>query len=132
MKKLTLIVVSLLVTLFSYSQKDRIVKVTSFTYKNDKWVLTETQIPPANQYVILDGWDVTIGKYKFRTYGDYDKNVYDDHTTYTWNAISQDSADCYFMMKIFKPEVTTHTIFSIVYPPPTDHYYPIMHEFECE
>jgi hypothetical protein len=131
MKKIILIVVSLLVTLLSYSQSNKILKATSSTYKNDKWVLTETQYP-VNQFVTLDGWDVTIGKFKFRTYGQYEKNVYEDHITYTWNAISQDSTDCYFMMKVFKPEVTTHTIFSIVYPPPSDHYYPIMHEFECE
>lgn len=132
MKKLTLIVVGLLVTLFSYSQKDRIVKATSFTYKNEKWVLTETQIPPANQYVVLDGWDVTIGKYHIKTYGEYKKDVYDDHITFTWSAITDDDGDCYFMMKIFDPSVTKHTVFSILFPPPTDHYYPIMHEFECE
>jgi len=131
MKKITLIVVSLLVTLLSYSQSNKILKATSSTFKNDKWVLTETQYP-VNQFVTLDGWDVTIGKFKFRTYGQYEKNVYEDHITYTWNAISQDSTDCYFMMKVFNPEVTTHIIYSIVYPPPTDYYYPIMHEFECE
>jgi hypothetical protein len=131
MKKIALIVVSLLVTLLSYSQSNKILKATSSTYKNDKWVLTETQYP-VNQFVTLDGWDVTIGKFKFRTYGQYEKNVYEDHITYTWSAITEDNADCYFMMKIFKPEVTTHIVYSVVYPPPTDHYYPIMHEFECE
>jgi hypothetical protein len=131
MKKLTLIVVSLLVTLFSYSQKDRIVKATSSTYKNEKWEVTETQYP-VNQFVTIKDWDVTIGKFKLKTYGQYEKNVYEDHITYTWSATTQDDTDCYFMMKVFDPNVTSHIIYSVVYPPPTDYYYPIMHEFECE
>lgn len=131
MKKLTLIVVSLLLTVFSYSQKQKILKATSYVYKNDEWVKTETQ-HPRNQYVTLDGWNVTIGKFKLKTYGDYEKDVYDDHITFTWSATTEDGADCYFMMKIFDKEVTTHTVYTILYPPPTDHYYSVMHDFECE
>ena len=132
MKKITLIVVSLLVTVFSYSQSfNKILKATSSTYKNEKWTITDTQYPN-NQYVVLKDWDVTIGKFRLKTYGDRTRDVYSDHITYTWNAITEDGADCYFMMKIFNPDVTTHTVYCIIYPPPTDHYYPVMHEFECE
>jgi hypothetical protein len=132
MRKIFLILVSLLVTLFSYSQNvNKILKATSSRYNNDKWELTETQYPN-NQYVILDDWNVTIGKFKIITYGNKQKSIYDDHITYTWNAITEDSADCYFMIKIFRPEITKHTVFSVYYPPPTDFYYPILQEFECE
>lgn len=128
MKKLSLIVVSLLLTMFAYSQPTfhKIVKATRCEFKNDKWVDVETKYV-SDMFVIIDGFNITVGTAKYRTYGDYEKSISDDHTTFTWKCVNSDGKSCYFMMKQFKPEVTTHWMYSFIY---TDE--STMFEYECE
>jgi len=127
MKKLSLIVVSLLVTLFSYSQSfNRILKATKSDFKDNKWTVLETKYP-TDMFIIMKDWDITIGTYKLKTYDNYDKITYDDHVTYKWKCVNGEGEKCFFMIKKFKPEVTNHILYVIVY-----EQYNLMYEYETE
>lgn len=116
MKKVTLIVVSLLLTLFSYSQSfDRVVRASKCEYINEKWVTVSTQYP-TDIFVIMKDWEITIGTYKFKTYDQSEKTIHDDHITYTWKCVNGNGEQCFFMMKVFNPTITSHMLYSIVYP----------------
>ena len=126
MKKLSIIVVCLLTTLFSYSQDfNKIIKASKSEYKDDKWVTIETGYP-TDMFVIIKGWDITIGTHKFKTYDDYEKTTYDSHVTFTWKCVNGNGEKCHFMMKKFKPEITSHSLYSIIYDSG------IMYEYETE
>jgi hypothetical protein len=116
MKKTMLIVVSLLLTLFSYSQDfNRVVNVTKSKWNGDEWkVITSNK--PDDMFVIIDEWNITIGTYKFRTYDDPEKTTYESHVCYTWKCVDKDGDKCIFMMKKFKHEVSTHMLYGILYP----------------
>ena len=115
MKKVTLIVVALLITLIGYSQTfDKVVRSSKCEYRNDKWVTVSIEYP-TDCFVIINGWDVTLCTYKFKTYDDYEKTINDDHITFTWKCVNGNGDKCFFMMKKFKPEVTSHMLYSIVY-----------------
>jgi len=127
MKKLSLMVVGLLLTAISYSQDfSRIIQATKSVYKDEKWVTVDTQ-HPTDDFVIIKEWDVIIGSYKLKTYDDPEKIVYDDHTTYTWKAINKDGEKCLFMIKSFPPAVSSHVLYCVVYIQ-----YSIMYEYECD
>jgi hypothetical protein len=127
MKKLTLIVVSLLATLLSYSQDfSRVIKATKSEYKDDKWVVVDTQYP-TDMFIIIKDWDIKIGSYKLKTYDDPEKVVYEQHICYSWKCIDADGDKCMFMVKKFKPEVSTHVLYGVVYEQAL-----LMYEYECE
>jgi hypothetical protein len=116
MKKTMLIVVSLLLTLFSYSQDfNRVVNVTKSEWNGDEWKVISSN-KPDDMFVIIDEWNITIGSYKFRTYDTPEKTTYDTHVCYTWKCVDKDGDKCIFMMKKFKPEVSTHMLYGILYP----------------
>lgn len=126
MKKVTLIVVSLLLTLFSYSQDfNRVLVASKSEWTGTEWK-TISSSRPTDMFVIMKEWEITIGEYKFKTYDEYEKSTYEDHVTYTWKCINGNGVKCYFMMKKFKPEVSSHMLYSIVYDTG------IMYEYECE
>jgi hypothetical protein len=115
MKKVALIVVCLLTTLFSYSQSfSKVLRSAKLEYKEGEWVKVEEQYPE-DYFIILDGYNVTIGTHKFKTYGESEKTTYDDHVVLTWKCVNKNGDKCLFMMKKFRPEVTTHTVFGIGY-----------------
>jgi hypothetical protein len=127
MKKLLIIVVGLLVTLFSYSQDfSRVIRATKSEFKNDKWVVVDTQYP-TDMFVIMKDWDITIGTYKLKTYDAPEKTTYDDHVTYSWKCVNGDGDKCMFMMKKFKPEISSHMLYGVVY-----EQYLLMYEYETE
>lgn len=127
MKKATLIVVSLLLTLFSYAQDfNRISRATKLEFRDEKWNLVETQYP-TDLFVIIKDWDITVGTYKLKTYDVPEKTTYEDHITFTWKCVDKDGDKCFFMIKKFRPEITTHLIYSIVY-----EQYLTMYEYETE
>lgn len=127
MKKITLIVVSLLVTLFSYSQDfNRIIQANKSIYKDEKWVTVDVQYPK-DEFLIMKGWDITIGTYKIKTYDEPEKTTYEDHITYTWKAVNPDGDKCMFMIKKFNPSVSSHMVYCVVY-----EQFSTMYEYECE
>ena len=127
MKKLTLIVVCLLTTLFSYSQDfNRVLKATKLEFRNDQWVIVDTQYP-TDYFVIIKDWDVTFGTYKLKTYNTPDKTTYEDHITYSWKCVNGEGDKGVFMIKKFRPEITNHILYSVVYAQ-----YSLMYEYECE
>jgi hypothetical protein len=126
MKKVTLIVVSLLLTLFSYSQSFSKVLVASKSEWNGNEWKTVSSSRPADMFVIMKDWDITIGTYKFKTYDDPEKTTYESHVCYTWKCVNGNGDKCVFMMKKFKPEVSSHMLYSIVYDTG------VMYDYECE
>ena len=120
-------VVCLLATLLTYSQDfNRVVRASKCEFINNKWVTVDTQYP-TDIFVIMKDWDITIGTYKFKTYDDYEKTTYDDHVTFTWKCVNGNGEKCYFMMKKFRPEVSSHMLYSILYPEAA-----LMYEYETE
>jgi len=116
MKKITLIVVSLLLALFSYSQDfNRVVNITKSEWTGDTWKVVSSN-KPTDMFVIIDEWNITIGTYKFRTYDTPEKNIYEDHISYTWKCVDKDGDKCMFLMKKFRPEVSSHMLYAILYP----------------
>ena len=127
MKKLALIVVSLLLTVFSYAQDfNKVIRASKLEWNGTEWKTVSTNYP-ADYFVIMKDWDITIGTYKFKTYGDYEKSTYDDHVTFTWKCVNGNGEKCMFMMKKFKPEVSSHMLYSILYPETG-----VMYEYETE
>lgn len=130
MKKTSLLVVVLLTTLFSYSQDiDRIIRASKIQYINGKFVVLNTQYP-TDLFVILKDWDIIIGTYKLKTYDNPQKTMYDDHFTYTWKCVDSEGKKCLFMMKKFKPEVTNHILYDVLYEQNEQN--GIMYEYETE
>ena len=126
MKKLFLLVLASTFALFGYSQQFyKVVKSTKCEFRDEKWVTVGTRIPD-DEFVIINKTEITIATYKFKVYGEYRKGEYDTHTTYSWNCVNAEGNKCYFMMKIFKPEVTSHVLYSIVYDSG------VMYEYETE
>lgn len=126
MKKITLIVVSLLISIASYSQSfDRVVRSTKSVWYNDEWKTVNTDYPK-DMFIIMKDWDITIGAYKFKTYDESEKTIYPTHVCYTWKCVNGEGAKCFFMMKKFDPQVTTHMLYSIVYDTG------VMYEYETE
>lgn len=126
MKKVALLALGLVLTLISYSQSFyKIVISSKSEFKNEKWVNVGTK-RPVDEFVIVNETNITIGTYKFKVYGDYEKTEYEKHTTYTWKCINGEGGKCYFMMKLFKPEVTKNVLYSIIYDSG------VMYEYETE
>ena len=127
MKKLSLIVVSLLLTVISYSQDfNRVIKATKSEFKNDKWEIIDTQYP-TDMFVIIKDWDIKIGTYKLKTYDEPEKTTYEQHVCYSWKCVDADGDKCIFMIKKFKSEVTNHILYAVVYEQAL-----LMYEYECE
>ena len=115
MKKLSLMVVGLLLTVLSYSQDFyRVVRATTMEYRDTNWVNLETQYP-SDLFIIMKEYDVKIGTAKFRTYDAPEKTTYSDHITYSWECIDAEGINCVYMMKQFDKNITTHTHHIIMY-----------------
>jgi len=126
MKKIMLIVVSLLLTLFSYSQDfNRVIVASKSEWNGTEWK-TISSSRPTDMFVIMKDWDITIGTYKFKTYDESEKTIYDTHVCYTWKCVNGNGEKCVFMMKKFKTEVSSHMLYSILYDTG------VMYEYECE
>ena len=119
-------VVILLASLFSYSQSfTKVIRSSKLEWNGTEFVNASTNYP-TDCFLIMKDWNVTVGIYKFKTYGGYVKTIFADHICYTWKCVNANGENCLFMMKTFKPEVTTHMVYSIVYTTG------VMYEFETE
>jgi hypothetical protein len=126
MKKITLLVLTLIITITTYSQSFyKIFKSTKSEYRDEKWITIATYYP-TDEFVILDNTNISISNYKFKVYGDYEKTEFEEHKTLTWKAINANGDKCYFMMKLFNPNITSHIIYSIIYESG------VMYEYETE
>ena len=127
MKKiLFLCSIFLFLTFFSYSQDfNRVIVASKSEWNGSEWK-TVSSSRPTDMFVIMKEWDITIGTYKFKTYDTPEKTTYEDHVTYTWKCVNGEGSKCYFMMKKFKPEVSSHMLYSIVYETG------VMYEYETE
>ena len=119
-------VVGLLLTLLSYSQDfNRVIKATKSEWINSEWKTIRTSAP-TDMFIIIKDWEITVGTYKFRTFDDPEKTTHENHVTFTWKCVNGEGEKCFFMMKKFRPEVTSHSLYSIVYDTG------VMYEYETE
>ena len=126
MKKILFIVVSLLATTLTYSQSfSKVIQSTKSEWINEEWKVVATDYPK-DMFIILKDAEVIIGEYKFRTYGESEKTNYEKHVCYTWKCVNGNGDKCTFMMKKFKPEVSSHMLYSILYNTG------VMYEYETE
>lgn len=127
MKKITLLAITLLLTITSFSQSfDKIIKATKLQWINEEWKIVSTGYPN-DMFVIINQDEITIGNYKFKTYDNPERNIYNTHICYTWKAINENAEKCIFMMKKFNSNLTSHMMYSIVYTNSQ-----IMYEYETE
>jgi len=127
MKKLSLLLIGLFITLLSQSQDfNRVLKSTKLEFSTNKWVVVESQYP-TDMFVIIKDWGITIGSYKLKTYDSPEKSVYDTHLVFSWKAVDQEGNKCVFMIKKFKQEISNHMVYSVVY-----EQYLTMYEYETE
>ncbi len=116
----------LLLTLLSYSQDfNRVIKATKSEWINSEWKTIRTTAP-TDMFIIIKDWEITVGTYKFRTFDDPEKTTHENHVTFTWKCVNGEGEKCFFMMKKFRPEVTSHSLYSIVYDTG------VMYEYETE
>lgn len=126
MKKIKLLILCLVISLAAYTQSfSRVVRSSKCEFRNNEWVTISTQYP-TDVFVIMKDWEINIGTYKFKTYDQAEKNVYESHIVYTWKCVNSEGNKCLFMMKKFRPEVSTHMLYCIVYDTG------VMYEYETE
>ena len=121
-----MLLIGLVMTLFSYSQDfNRVVKATKSEWNGNEWKTVDSGYP-TDMFIIIKDWEITIGKHKFKTYGEVEKTTYENHVTFTWKCVNANGDKCYFMMKKFRPEISSHMMYSIVYETG------VMYEYEGE
>lgn len=127
MKKITLLLITLLITITIYSQSfDRVIQATKSEYINGNWKTIATN-KPVDMFVIIKDWDITIGTRKFKTYDEQEKTTYTTHVCYSWKCIDSEGNKCIFLMKKFNPDISDHMLYSILY-----YENGIMFEYETE
>jgi len=115
MKKLSLMVVGLLLTVISYSQDYyHIVRATQLEYRDTGWADIQTQYPK-DLFLIITGYEIRVGKVKYMTYDAPEKSTYSDHIVYSWKCIDPEGNNCMYMMKQFDKSLTTHVYHNIMY-----------------
>ena len=116
MKKLSLLLIAIVLSIASYSQAT-FYKVTHTyyrVYENDRWV-DEKDHNTMNEdlYAIVDGSKIRFtnnAESSFVTYGSPKENDYGTHTTTTWNAYDKSGRECYLMIKQSSTESTNASI----------------------
>jgi hypothetical protein len=127
MKKIIFLFIFLFSTILTFSQDfNKVVRASKCEFINDKWVTVQTEYPE-DYFVIIEEWNITIGKQKFKTYDSPEKTYHETHVCYTWKCVNKDGEKVLFLMKKFKPEISSHMLFSILYPN-----HKIMFEYETE
>lgn len=116
MKKIKLIILSLLITTFCHAQSyNKIYKTTFMRYVNREWVDVESNYPQ-KMFVILKNDIVTItneAETKIVTYGTPEKKFTDDGQTWSWDAYDEEGSRCKFVMKQFYD--SKNSIFTLAY-----------------
>ena len=126
MKKILFLCLFLFLSFTLFSQNFSKVLVASKSEWNGTEWKTISSSRPTDMFIIIKDWDITVGTYKFKTYDDPEKTTYESHVCYSWKCVNGNGEKCVFMMKKFRPEVSTHMLYSIVYETG------IMYEYETE
>lgn len=111
MKKLTLAIVLMLLSLTMFSQDVYKVETVSYlVYNGEEWITEKTNDNPEGMYMITypDKVKVTDNdKTVYYITGRSDKQVQKTHETLTWKAFDEKGKDCKFMIKsIYEPAKT--------------------------
>lgn len=102
MRKLLMLLTFVAISTISYAQSFyRVERSAYLKYEDGKWVEKKNQYP-TEMYIIIDDGKITITNQNnsvFLTIGEYEKSMYETHTTYTWKAIDKDGDYCTIMLK---------------------------------
>lgn len=127
MKKLSLLLITLILTITTHAQSfDRVIKATKLKWQNEEWKTVSSGYP-TDMFIIVKEDEITVGKYKFKTYDKPNETTYPTHICFTWKTVNQNGEKCLFMMKKFLSEITRGIVYSIVYPTSE-----LMYEYETE
>jgi hypothetical protein len=104
MKKITMILVALMLTITGFSQSvNKVSKAQYLVYEGGTWI-TKTSKRPSNMFVILDKDNVSItneARSRYVTYGEPEKVTYETFVCYTWSCVDSKGKDCSFLLKNF-------------------------------
>ena len=121
MKKLTLLMIAIVMSLASFSQASfyLVKSVTYSQYINDEWVEQITKKSESNNvFMIFNGSSIKItneNESSFETYGDFTDKNYPSHTAKIWSAYDKNGNDCYIMIKKWKDNTEAISV-SAIYP----------------
>ena len=121
MKKLTLLMIAIVMSLASFSQASfyLVKSVTYSQYINDEWVEQITKKSESNNvFMIFNGSSIKItneNESSFETYGDFTDKNYPSHNAKIWSAYDKNGNDCYIMIKKWKDNTEAISV-SAIYP----------------
>ena len=111
MKKLTLAIVLMLLSLTMFSQDVYKVEAVSYlVWNGEEWVTEKTNDNPEGMYMVALSDKVKVtdnDKTIYYITGKSEKQVHETHETLTWKAFDEKGRDCKFMIKnIYNPAKT--------------------------
>lgn len=118
MKKVTLMLVAVLISVITFSQTFYKVSQCGYSvYEYNEWKKQETNYPQ-KMFVIMNNSNIKItneGESNFILYGEMKTSTYSTHTAYTWDAYDKDGTQCKIIFKINKEESNGICYFSVLY-----------------
>ena len=120
MKKLTLLMIAIVISITSFSQASfyKVISVTYSQYIDSEWVEQSTNNTESNNiFMIFNNSSIKVtnkNESSFVTYGDATDQDYPDHTAKIWTAYDKNGDDCYVMIKVLKKDAEYKSV-SIVY-----------------
>lgn len=118
MKKVTLMMVAILISAITFSQTFyKVSKCSYSTYDNDRWT-TQQNTYPERMFVIMNKSNVKITnevESNFIMYGEVETKNYSTHTAYTWDAYDKEGKQCSLIFKISKNDASGNCYLSVLY-----------------
>jgi uncharacterized protein YxeA len=117
MKKVTLILVAVLISAITFSQTFYKVTQCSYNVYENEWKTQETNYPD-KMFVIVNKSNIKItneSESNFILYGEMKTNNYSTHTAYTWSAYDKEGSQCKVMFKVNKGEGNGICYLSVLY-----------------
>jgi len=104
MRKLSLLLIAIVLSFASYSQTFyKVLKSSYMVYENNAWVKKLSRDNTIdNLYAIVDEEKIKFtneSETSFVTYGDAARDTYANHKTSTWSAFDKYGEKCYIMIK---------------------------------
>ena len=121
MKKLTLLMIAIVISITSFSQASfyKVISVTYSQYIDNEWVEQSTNNTESNNiFMIFNNSSIKVtnkNESSFVTYGDATDQDYPDHTAKIWTAYDKNGNDCYIMIKKWKNNTENISV-SAIYP----------------
>lgn len=118
-KKLFLFILASSFSISSYSQDFyKINKITSVIYRNEKWEMSDSQVPSENSYLMFDGNKIKIAgtKYEYICIGEWKLTEKNECLIYYWDGFDYEGDKCFIIfMKCYDSDGGRFSSLSIGY-----------------